>query len=73
MTVYQLHKQGSGATDPESSTVRQSDREIRKDSEESVGYRRLEGEIVRDLMDRKEEVLVCRGTDDIGRKEEREG
>lgn len=60
-------------TDSESSTVWQSNGNIGKDGEYSVGKRRLESQIVGDFMNRKEQVLVRRGTDNVGSKQEGNG
>ena len=51
-------------------TVWDSNGEIGEDCKESVRQRRLEGEVVGDLMNGKEEVLVCCCTNDVGRGNE---
>lgn len=55
---------GRGAY-PKRSAVRHANGQIRKDGDESVGQRRAESQVVRDLVDGQEEVLVGGRADDV--------
>ena len=54
---------------PERGGVGNAYRQVGKDSQQPIGKRRLEGQVVRDLMDGQEEVLVGGRADDVGRNE----
>lgn len=54
----------------EGSTVGDANGEIGEDSEETVGKRGAEGQVVADLVNREEEVLSGRCANDVGGKEE---
>lgn len=58
---------------PEGGAVWDADGQVGEDSEEAVGKRRSEGEIVGYLVDSEKEVLVGGGTDDVGGEEEGPG
>lgn len=55
---------------PKARTVRDSNRQVRKDCQNPVVKRLPECKVMRDLMDGEEEVLVRCCADDIGREEE---
>lgn len=52
--------------------VRHTDCQIRDDSQNLVGADRLEGEVVRDFVDRQKGILVQSPSGGIGGEEERE-
>jgi hypothetical protein len=60
----------TGSTHPEGSTVWQSDRNVCKDSQHTVGQWRPEGQIVGDLMNSEEQVLVRRSSNHVCRSQE---
>lgn len=55
------------------SGIGQANGEIREDGEESIVYGRPKGQVVADFVDGKEEVLICRGPDNVGREKEGPG
>lgn len=57
-------------THPERSTVRQPNWKIGEDCKQAVYKWRLEGQIMRDLMDGQKQVLVRSGSNHIGRGQE---
>ena len=58
------------ATYPERSAVRHGDGEVGHHSDQAIGNWRPEGQVVRDLMDGKEEVLVRGSADDVCKRPE---
>ena len=54
----------------ENHTVRHSDPQVRRHSQQPVLHHSLESQVVGDLVDREEEVLVRCSSDDIGREDE---
>ena len=57
----------------EGGAVGDADWEVGEDGEEAVRGGGAEGEVMRDFMDREEEILVGRCADDVGGQEERQG
>lgn len=54
----------------ERGAVGDADGQVGEDSEQSVGRRRAEGEVVADLVDGEEQVLVRGGADDVRKQPE---
>lgn len=61
---------GLGAN-PEGGAVRDTNWQVCKDCDQTVGRRVAEGEVMRNLMNCEEQVLISCRTDNVGREEER--
>ncbi len=59
-------EEARGRTYPEGSTVGKADGQIGEDGEQAIGHRRLEGQVVGDLVDGEKEILVGSGSKDVG-------
>jgi hypothetical protein len=55
----------------ESSAVRNADWKVGKDCKKAVVERLAEGEVMRDLVNRQEQVLICSCAHDVGGEQER--
>ena len=58
---------------PKACGIGQADGEVGEDGKQTIEKRSSKGQIMADFMDGEEEVLVCCGSNNVGRQEERPG